>query len=228
MSLWHQPIFERWFSDASIWWCWRERSTRCFTNQLVTSHPPFTHTHTHLVALTAEIKSTRGRQQWHWNNKCPRVKIRFIQIALQSWCSSCGVHVFIHAAGIGKKKWCDVSVECAPVKETHPRQRKRCTICREIISTDLPLVPSLSGAACPRRLWLLKLSGLLWYLTHSAVELFTPKTYLKFAQYYRICRKYCRSLNCSFKKLLNGTKKVLIFSFFGSSLRVEIVDRRLF
>lgn len=110
-----------------------------------------------------------------------------------------------------KKNWCDVSVECAPVKETHPRQRKRCTICREIISTDLPLVPSLSGAACPRRLWLLKLSGPLWYLTHSAVELFTPKTNLKFAQHYRICRKYCRSLNCSFKKSLNGTKSPHLF-----------------
>lgn len=66
-------------------------------------HLLHTHTHTHSVALTVEIKSTRGRQQWHWNNKCPRVKIRFIQIALQSWFSSCGVHVFIHAAGIGKK-----------------------------------------------------------------------------------------------------------------------------
>lgn len=129
----------------------------------------------------------------------------------QLWCS----HVFIHAAGIGQKNWCDVSVESAPVKETHPQQRKHCTICREIISTDLPFVPSLSGAACPRRLWLLKLSGLLWYLTHSAVELFTPKTNLKFAQHYRICRKYCRSLNCSFKKSLNGTKQSSSFRSSG-------------
>lgn len=129
----------------------------------------------------------------------------------QLWCP----HVFIHAAGIGKKLvwrlcWVRSSKGNSSTAEETLYHLQRNHFNRSASRTE-PERSSVSEKIMVTEI----LSGLLWYLTHSAVELFTPKTNLKFAQHYRICRKYCRSLNCSFKKLLNGTKKSSSFRSSG-------------
>lgn len=77
LFLWNEERLVLW-----IWWWWWEQPRRAFAEGL--------HCHIHrLHAAAVTVTSTkRGR---HWN-KCPRVKIRFIQVSLQCCCSSCDIH----------------------------------------------------------------------------------------------------------------------------------------